>query len=72
MKCKNKVAYISYPRSGNTFYRALLERIGIMTGSDGDVNRIMTFSLFLSGFDKEGCIGDDVQVVHSHFPLRKI
>ena len=67
-----KVAYVSYPRSGNTFFRALLERAGIPTGSDGDVNRIMTFSLYLSGLDREGFTNEEVEVIHTHFPLRKI
>ena len=71
-KDDTKVAYVSYPRSGNTFFRALLERAGIPTGSDGDVSRIITFSLYLSGLDREGSVGDDVEVVHTHFPLRKI
>lgn len=40
--------------------RALLEKAGVITGSDGDVSRIMTFSLYLSGFDKEGFVDDSV------------
>lgn len=36
---KNKVAFTSYSRSGNTFLRKYLEEItGVCTGSDGDIS----------------------------------
>jgi len=42
----NKIAYASYSRSGNTFLRRYLEKVGgIYTGSDGDLNYALHYSL---------------------------
>jgi hypothetical protein len=38
-KCRERVAYTSYSRSGNTFLRSYFERLtDVFTGSDGDLN----------------------------------
>ena len=42
----NTIAYTSYSRSGNTFFRRYLEQVGsIFTGSDGDLNYGLHFGL---------------------------
>lgn len=38
-KCRDRVAYTSYSRSGNTLLRTYFERLtDVLTGSDGDLN----------------------------------
>lgn len=63
----NKVAFISFPRSGNSFLRKYLESLtGIITGSDCP----MTFStgLLIAGLAGEQVIDDSVWVIKSHNP----
>lgn len=46
-----KVLLVSYPRSGNSFLRRLLESsLGIVTGSDSRPNRTLAESLLRCGF----------------------
>ena len=46
-----KILLVSYPRSGNSFLRRLLESsIGIVTGSDSRPNRTLSESLLRCGF----------------------
>jgi hypothetical protein len=46
-----KVLLVSYPRSGNSFLRRLLEAsLGIVTGSDSRPNRTLSESLLKCGF----------------------
>ena len=68
----NKVAYTSYSRSGNTFFRKYLEQIGgIFTGSDGDLNYALHYCLQFNGFSGECMVNDDVWFVKTHYPLGK-
>ena len=68
----NKVAYASYSRSGNTFFRRYLEQIGgIYTGSDGDLNYTLHYSLQFNGFSGECKVGDDCWFIKTHYPLGK-
>jgi hypothetical protein len=49
-----KVLLVSYPRSGNSFLRRLLESsLGIVTGSDSRPNRTLAESLLRCGFKGE-------------------
>ena len=62
---------VSYPRSGNSYLRRLLEQAtGIATGSDSRPNRTLTSSLLRCGFKGEGVCDESVQIVKSHFPER--
>ena len=46
-----KILLVSYPRSGNSFLRRLLESsMGIVTGSDSRPNRTLSESLLRCGF----------------------
>ena len=66
-----KVLLVSYPRSGNSYLRKLLEsRLGIATGSDSRPNRTLTQSLLECGFKGEGIVDDSVWIVKTHFPER--
>lgn len=66
-----KVLLVSYPRSGNSFLRKLLElRTGIITGSDSRPNRTLAASLLKFGYIGEGITDQSVWVVKSHFPER--
>lgn len=48
---------VSYPRSGNTFMRLLMEQTsGLCTGSDSRPNRNLAASLLRSGFRGEGIV----------------
>ena len=50
-----KVLLVSYPRSGNSFLRRLLESsLGIVTGSDSRPNRTLSESLLRCGFKGAG------------------
>ena len=67
----DKVALVSYPRSGNSFLRRLLEsRFGIVTGSDSRPNRTLSESLLRCGFKGEGIVDHSVWVVKTHYPER--
>lgn len=66
-----KVLLVSYPRSGNSYVRKLLEAsTGIVTGSDSRPNRVLSASLLRFGYLGEGITDQSVWVVKSHFPER--
>lgn len=68
---RDRVLLSSYPRSGNSFLRSLLEKhTGIITGSDCRPNRNLSASLLRFGFQGEGIIDESVWVVKSHYPER--
>lgn len=67
----DKVLLVSYPRSGNSFLRKLIEHYtGIITGSDSRTNRVLTSALLACGFYGEGIADSSVLVVKSHYPER--
>lgn len=66
-----KVLLASYPRSGNSFLRKVLESsLGIVTGSDSRTNRTLSESLLQCGFKGEGVVDDSIWVVKTHYPER--
>lgn len=66
------VALASYPRSGNTLVRHLLERItGIYTGSDTRPLRFLAEDLRDRGLLGESVVGKRVWVVKTHYPERQ-
>ncbi len=66
-----KVLLVSYPRSGNSYVRKMLEmRSGIVTGSDSRPNRALSASLLKYGYRGEGITDQSVWVVKSHYPER--
>ena len=66
----NLIAYTSYSRSGNTFFRRYLEQVGgIFTGSDGDLNYALHFSLQFNGFSGEAMVDSRTWFVKTHYPL---
>jgi hypothetical protein len=66
-----KILLVSYPRSGNSFVRKMLElKTGIITGSDSRPNRTLSASLLKFGYCGEGVVDQSVWVVKSHFPER--
>lgn len=66
-----RVVLVSYPRSGNSFLRRLLEAYtGLVTGSDSRSNRPLCASLLRCGFRGEGIVDSSVWIVKSHFPER--
>jgi len=68
----NKIAYASFPRSGNTFFRKYLEQIGgIFTGSDGDLNFTLHYCLQFCGFSGECKVNDECWFTKTHYPLGK-
>jgi len=65
------VALASYPRSGNSLLRSLVERItGVFTGSDSDPRRPLCKLLIESGLYGEGMVDSKVFAVKTHFPER--
>lgn len=67
----DKVLLVSYPRSGNSYLRKLIEKeTSIVTGSDSRPNRTLSASLLKFGYKGEGIVDDSVWVVKSHFPER--
>ncbi len=71
LSCHEKVLLVSYPRSGNSYVRKLLElATGIVTGSDSRPNRALTSSLLRYGYKGEGVTDQSVWVVKSHYPER--
>ena len=61
----------SYPRSGNTLLRAYLEKImGLVTGSDCDIEKKLNKELMLMGLQGEGLVDKRVLVVKTHYPER--
>lgn len=62
---------VSYPRSGNTLMRSLLEgATGRITGSDSRPNRKLAAELLRCGFLGEGVCDASVRLVKSHYPER--
>ncbi len=67
----DRVLLVSYPRSGNSFIRTLLEkRFGVITGSDSRFNRPLATSLMRCGFQGEGIVDEATWIVKSHYPER--
>lgn len=67
----DKILLVSYPRSGNSYVRKMLEmRTGIVTGSDSRPNRTLSASLLRFGYRGEGVTDQSVWVVKSHYPER--
>jgi hypothetical protein len=67
----HKVLLASYPRSGNSFVRQLLElETGIITGSDSRPNRTLASQLLQCGYRGEGITDNSVWVVKTHYPER--
>ncbi|CAM9908376.1 unnamed protein product, partial [Discosporangium mesarthrocarpum] len=68
---KPLTALVSYPRSGNSLLRRLLEEAtGVVTGSDTRPDRTLSRSLVAYGMQGEGVVDGRVRVVKSHFPER--
>ena len=67
----DKILLTSYPRSGNSFVRKVLEEMtGIVTGSDSRPNRLLPAQLLEYGYRGEGITDNSVWVVKSHYPER--
>jgi hypothetical protein len=67
----DKIALISYPRSGNSFLRKLIEQeFNIVTGSDSRPNRTLAAHLLEFGYQGEAITDNSVWVVKSHYPER--
>ena len=63
-----KTAFMTYPRSGNTFLRKYLELItGVATGSDMPVENPMP--LQMAGLLGEGVVDDSCWIVKTHYPM---
>ncbi|GBG26432.1 WSC domain-containing protein 1 [Hondaea fermentalgiana] len=66
-----RVALASYPRSGNSLLRSIVERLThIYTGSDCDPLRPLNKQLVQAGMMGEGFVKDVVFAVKTHFPER--
>ena len=64
----NKIAFCSFPRSGNTFLRRYMELLtGISTGADNSLN--FGFTLQMQGLKGENVYDDTVWIVKSHAPI---
>ncbi|DAZ96030.1 TPA: hypothetical protein N0F65_000025 [Lagenidium giganteum] len=65
------VAIVSYPRSGNSLMRGLLEKVtGVYTGCDTRPDRSLSQELQNYGMKGEGVVDDSVWFVKTHFPER--
>ena len=63
----NKVAFCSFPRSGNTFLRRYMELLtGIQTGADNTLH--VNVALQMQGMMGEDVTDDSVWIVKSHSP----
>ena len=63
----NKIAFCSFPRSGNTFLRRYMELItGIQTGADNTLD--VNVCLQMQGMKGEDIVDDTVWIVKSHSP----
>ena len=63
-----KVSYTTYPRTGNTFLRILLQKItGIQTGADMPTKIVL--AQYFMGLQGEGHQDDSIWVYKSHYPL---
>ncbi|CAM9650064.1 unnamed protein product [Ectocarpus sp. 12 AP-2014] len=66
-----KTVLASYPRSGNSLLRKLLEEVtGTITGSDTRPDRTLSRSLSVMGMQGEGVVDHRVRVVKTHYPER--
>ena len=69
--CFEKTLLCSYPRSGNTLLRSLMENLtGILTGSDCAPSWHLNKDLFDMGLKAEGIMDDRVWMVKTHYPER--
>ncbi|CAN0041402.1 unnamed protein product [Pylaiella littoralis] len=69
--CDAKTILASYPRSGNSLLRRLLEEVtGTITGSDTRPDRTLSRSLSVFGMQGEGVVDHRVRVVKTHYPER--
>ena len=67
----DRVGLISYPRSGNSLVRRIIEQLtGTVTGSDGRPDRPLIRQLAELGMKGEGLMDSQVWCVKSHFPER--
>jgi len=68
----DKIALASYPRSGNSLLRRILENMtGTATGSDSRPDRPLVRQLIDMGFVGEGVVDDErVWLVKTHYPER--
>ncbi|KAJ1455749.1 P-loop containing nucleoside triphosphate hydrolase protein [Pelagophyceae sp. CCMP2097] len=65
------VVLASYPRSGNSLLRSLVEQLsGVVTGSDTAPDRPLSKALQACGVRGEGVTDGRVHVVKSHYPER--
>nr|CCA26282.1 conserved hypothetical protein [Albugo laibachii Nc14] len=65
------IAIVSYPRSGNTLMRGLLEQVtGTYTGCDTHPDRVLSRELQKFGMEGEGVVDDSVWFIKSHYPER--
>jgi hypothetical protein len=70
-KTEDTVVMTSYPRSGNTLLRAMLEKVmGLVTGSDCNINLKLNQELMEMGLAGEGLVDKKVWIVKTHFPER--
>ena len=68
---KPRIALVSYPRSGNSMARSMLETMtSIVTGTDSRPDRTLSRSLLERGLIGEGITDERVHIVKSHFPER--
>ncbi|RLN92746.1 hypothetical protein BBJ28_00004294 [Nothophytophthora sp. Chile5] len=66
-----RVAIVSYPRSGNSLMRGLLEKVtGVYTGCDTRPDRALSKELQQYGMKGEGVVDESVWFVKTHFPER--
>lgn len=62
-----KVSFVSFPRSGNSFMRKYLDKLtGVTTGSDNPI--ACNTPLLMSGSKGEFIVDDTVWVTKSHYP----
>ncbi|KAH9260758.1 hypothetical protein BASA81_001225 [Batrachochytrium salamandrivorans] len=69
---RDKVGLTSYPRSGNSFLRKIIEQLtGTVTGSDGNPDRMLNQQLQQLGLSGEGKMSnDEAWCVKTHYPER--
>ena len=66
---QSSVAYVTYPRSGNSLMRKYFENItGIATGSDMVMKHTPNVALQVCGFKGEGIVDDRTWIKKSHYP----
>ena len=68
----NDIVLASYPRSGNSLVRSILEaKTQVYTGSDTSPNKKLALDLIRTGFYGEGILNDEcVWITKSHYPER--